>query len=106
MACGAGPVPPLWSPIDRLVERTLVAPEGVAVFLIDEVGKMECYLASFVSAMRRLLGSSTRIVITVAERGGGFIAEVRGSRDAELWTVTPTNRDALPRRVLQWLAAD
>ncbi len=30
---------------------------------------------------------------------------VRGTRDSELWMVTPTNRDALPRRVLHWLSA-
>ncbi len=75
------------------------------VFLIDEVGKMECYSAAFVSAVRRLLGSSTPLVMTVGERGGGFIAEVRELSSAELWTVTRENRNALPRRVRHWLAA-
>lgn len=88
--------------IDALVERSLLASAGDALFLIDEVGKMECHSASFVSAMRRLLSSSIPQVVTVAERGGGFIAEVRGLRGAELWQVTRENRDALPRRVLQW----
>ncbi|MCP3960759.1 MAG: AAA family ATPase [bacterium] len=89
--------------IDALVERSLAAPADAEVFLIDEVGKMECHSAAFVSAMRRLLDSSIPLVITVAERGGGFIGEVRGLRGAELWTVTRGNRDALPRRVLEWL---
>jgi hypothetical protein len=44
-------------------------------------------------------------VVTVAERGGGFIAEVRELPGADLWTVTHENRDGLPRRVLQWLDA-
>ena len=89
--------------IDALVARSLTVPAEVEAFLIDEVGRMECHSAEFVSAMRRLLGSSTPMVITVAERGGGFIAEVRGHRGTELWTVTHQNRDALPRRVLRWL---
>ncbi len=89
--------------IDVLVERSLAAPEDAEIFLIDEVGKMECYSVAFVSAMRRLLGSSTPLVITVAERGGGFVAEVRGLPGAELWTVTRSNRDVKPRRVLEWL---
>jgi nucleoside-triphosphatase len=88
--------------IDALVERSLSASADDALFLIDEVGKMECHSASFVAAMRRLLSSSIPQVVTVAERGGGFIAEVRGLRGAELWHVTRENRDALPRRVLQW----
>ena len=89
--------------IDALVERSLAAFSDVAVFLVDEVGKMECHSTVFVSAMRRLLASSTPLVATVAERGGGFMAEVCGLRGAELWTVTPQNRGALPQRVLQWL---
>ena len=82
--------------IDALVERSLAVSADVAVFLIDEVGKMECHSTAFVSAMRRLLTSSTPLVATVAERGGGLIAEVRGLRGAELWTVTPQNRGVLP----------
>ena len=89
--------------IDALVERTLDTLGDAAVFLIDEVGKMECHSVAFVSAMRRLLSSTLPLVITVAERGGGFIAEVRGLRQAELWTVTRDNRDGLPQRVLRWL---
>lgn len=91
--------------VDALVERSLATPSDAEIFLIDEVGKMECHSVAFVAAMRRLLGSSTPLVITVAERGGGFIGEVRGLRGAELWTVTTANRDALPQRVLQWLGA-
>jgi len=90
--------------IDELVERSLVSPaDHPTLFLIDEVGKMECHSAAFVSAMRRILGSSTPAVITVAERGGGFIVEVRELRGAEIWTVTAENRDGLPGRVLEWL---
>ena len=89
--------------IDALVERSLAAPVDAAVYLIDEVGKMECHSAAFVSAMRRLLGLPIPLVVTVAERGGGFIDEVRELPGAELWTVTPQNRDALPGRVLHWL---
>ena len=91
--------------IDALVERSLAASVGAELFLIDEVGKMECHSVAFVIALRRLLSSSIPLVITVAERGGGFIAEVRERRDGELWTVTPRNRGALPGRVLQWLEA-
>ena len=89
--------------IDALVERSLAAPFDAALYLIDEVGKMECHSTAFVAAMRRLLSSSSRLVVTVAERGGGFISEVRELPAAELWTVTPQNRDALPARVLHWL---
>ena len=89
--------------VDELVERSVAVPGDVDVFLIDEVGRMECLSASFVSAMRRLLSSSARLVITVAQRGGGFIGEIRGLRGGELWTVTTENRDSLPAHVLRWI---
>jgi nucleoside-triphosphatase len=89
--------------IDEVAEATLAPRTGVDVYLVDEVGKMECLSTRFVAAMRRLLGSPYPVVATVGQRGGGFIAEVKSRRDAEVWTVTPGNRDALPARVLEWL---
>jgi nucleoside-triphosphatase len=75
----------------------------VDVWLVDEIGKMACLSARFVSAMRRLLDGTAPIVATVALRGGGFIAEVKRHRDAELWTVAASSRDALPARIVAWL---
>ena len=54
---------------DPLVERSLAWPEVADVYLIDEVGKMECQSASFFVAMRQLVSSSTPLVISVAEGG-------------------------------------
>jgi len=45
------------------------------------------------------------VVATVAQRGGGFISEVKRRPDAELRTVTHATRDALPREIADWLAA-
>ncbi len=92
--------------VDALVARTLAAPADVDLLLIDEVGKMECCSAAFVAAVRRLLASPTPMVVTVAERGGGFVGEVRGLGGAGIWTVTRGNRDALPGRVVEWLGLD
>jgi nucleoside-triphosphatase len=74
------------------------------VYLVDEIGKMECLSARFVAAMRTLMAGSTPIVATIGARGGGFIAEVKRSRDCELWQLTHANRDHMPPRVLAWLA--
>lgn len=74
-----------------------------AIYLIDEIGKMECMSAAFVEAMRSLLDSGRALVATVAQRGGGFIADVKRRADVELWTVTPATRDALPDRIVAWV---
>jgi nucleoside-triphosphatase len=88
--------------IERLA-RAALAP-GAEVYLVDEIGKMECCAPAFVEAMRRLLQGPAPLVATVAQRGGGFIAEARAWPGADLWEVTRANRDALPARVLDWLA--
>ena len=44
------------------------------------------------------------VVATVAQRGGGFIDEVKGREDCELWTLNRSNREAMPQRIVAWLA--
>jgi nucleoside-triphosphatase len=90
------------SALDAVVE-TALAPAGVDIHLVDEVGKMECLSPRFVAAMRALLDRRRRCVATVAKRGGGFIAEVKQRRDVELWEITRANRDEMPAKILAWL---
>jgi nucleoside-triphosphatase len=88
--------------VDEMAAAELAIRHGT-VYLVDEIGKMECLSAKFVAAMRRLLDSPVTVVATVAQRGSGFIAEVRQRKDVELWEVTPANRDELPQRIVEWL---
>jgi nucleoside-triphosphatase len=74
------------------------------VFLVDEIGKMECLSDRFVIAMRRLLAEPRTVVATIARHGGGFIAEAKRIAGATTWEVTHTNRDSVAEHVLSWLA--
>jgi nucleoside-triphosphatase len=74
-----------------------------ALYLIDEIGKMECLSAAFVAAVARLFAADRPVVATVAEHGTGFIDAVKRHQRAELWQVTRANRDALPARVVSRL---
>lgn len=89
--------------LDTRAEALLAPRAEVAVYLVDEVGRMECLSPRFVVAMRRLLASDRRVVATVAKQGGGFIAEARRWPGATLWEVTRDNRDRLPDDILAWL---
>jgi nucleoside-triphosphatase len=86
--------------IDAAVEAALGARDGTTLYLVDEIGKMECLSERFVASMRRLLGGKVPVVASVARRGGGFIAEVRRREDCELWTLTRANRDAMPFEII------
>jgi nucleoside-triphosphatase len=83
----------------------LLRPDSDArVYLVDEIGKMECLSDRFVAAMRVLLSGHAPVVATVGAQGGGFIAEVKRRPECELWEVTRVNRDEMPARILAWLA--
>src|SRR5438132_7271042 len=63
--------------IDRATEAALAPRRGVRLYLVDEIGKMECLSARFVTDMRRVLAGSIPLFATVANRGVGFIGEVK-----------------------------
>lgn len=90
--------------LDAALEAALATEHAAGVWLVDEIGKMECLSARFVSRMRELLAGSGPVVATVAQRGAGFIDEVKRREDCELWTLTRANRDAMAERILAWIA--
>jgi nucleoside-triphosphatase len=79
---------------------------AVQVYLVDEIGKMECLSERFVAAMRTLLIGPKPVVATIALRGGGFIAEAKRTQGAAIWEVTCATRDLLPSRGSRWLEAE
>ncbi len=89
--------------IDAVAAEALAPSPSIDLYLVDEIGRMECLSRRFVAAMRVLLDSDRRVIATVALRGEGFIAEVKRRRDVELREVTLRDRDALPGAILEWL---
>jgi len=71
----------------------------VDLFIVDEIGKMECFSAAFCTSVRRLLQDERPLLGTIALRGPAFIQEVRGRPDLDLLEVTPINREALPGEI-------
>jgi nucleoside-triphosphatase len=91
------------SALDELAGSALAPDPAVAVYLVDEIGKMECLSPHFVAALRALLAGEQTVVASVALKGGGLIDEVKHRSDALLWEVTRENRDRLPGQLLAWL---
>jgi len=88
--------------LERVAKPALALDES-GVYLVDEIGKMECLSSTFVKAVVRLLDSRRPLVATVAQRGAGFIVDIKRHPNAELWQVTRENRDDLPARIVSWL---
>ena len=89
--------------IDVLADSELALREDVDLYIIDEIGKMECLSQRFVAATRALLDSTQPVVATVGQRGGGFVAEARRYPGARCQEVTAANRDQLPEQVVRWI---
>lgn len=75
----------------------------VDLVVVDEVGKMECFCQVFVQRMETLLDGPTPLLLTVAMKGSGFIAQVKQRAGVELIEVTRENRDELPDKLVERL---
>jgi nucleoside-triphosphatase THEP1 len=84
---------PFLSPAPAELNRE---PGDADVYVIDEIGRMECMSEIFVKAIVRILDAPVPVLATIAAKGGGFITEVKARPDVEIVTVTAANRDALP----------
>ncbi len=73
-------------------------------FVIDEIGKMECFSEKFVSAIHRLFASDRSILATVAQKGTGLISEVKNHPAVKLFNLTRQNRDEIIAEILQILS--
>lgn len=90
--------------LEDAAARLLAPRPDIDLYLVDEIGKMECLSEVFVFAMRKLLNSGRPVVATVALKGAGFIAQVKRRADARLFEVTRANRERLPQKLCALLA--
>ncbi len=74
------------------------------LFIIDEIGKMECFSKKFVTAVRRLFPSDKSVLATVAQKGTGLVSEVKNYPDAKLFNLTAKNRDNIITEISQILS--
>jgi nucleoside-triphosphatase len=92
---------------EELVEAELGnGASEVDLFVIDEIGKMECYSERFVEAARAVLDGPVPVLGTVGYKGRGFIEQVKRRGDVRVIEVTPGNREelvaGLVNRISKW----
>ncbi|KAI1894642.1 hypothetical protein AGOR_G00117860 [Albula goreensis] len=75
-----------------------------AVFVIDEIGKMELFSQAFVRAVRQALDSSACSILgTIPIPKGkplGLVEEVRNRSDVKVFNVTKDNRDTILQDIM------
>ncbi len=81
------------------IERT-----EVELFVLDEIGKMECLSKKFIAAVRRLFASDKSVLATVAQKGTGLISEVKSFPGTKLFNLTRQNSDKTVAEISQILS--
>ena len=89
--------------LERVVDTVLALNETVDLYLVDEIGRMECFSKHFINAMIALLDSDHLVIATIHRKAGGFVQEVKNRSDVELWWVTRETRDQMIDQVLAWI---
>ncbi len=74
------------------------------LFVIDEIGKMECFSEKFVNAIRLLFSSRKSVLATVAKKGKGLISEIKNYPDTLLFNLTTQNHDKVVDEISQILS--
>lgn len=74
------------------------------LFVIDEIGKMECLSEKFVTVIRRLFASDKSVLATVAKKGRGLISEVKNHPGTKLFNLTAQSRDKVIAEISQILS--
>ncbi|MBA7623910.1 Nucleoside-triphosphatase THEP1 [subsurface metagenome] len=74
------------------------------LFVIDEIGKMECLSEKFVTVVRQLFASDKSVLATVARKGSGLISEVKNHPGTKLFNLTRQGRDGTVAEILQTLS--
>jgi len=75
-------------------------------YVIDEIGKMECFSEHFVNAVRSLFESDKAVLATVAQKGSGFIGEVKKYPDIKLFNLNRENFERTTSEVLELLRGE
>ena len=76
----------------------------VELFVIDEIGKMECLSENFVEAVRKLFASNKAILATVAQKGANLISEVRTYPKVRVFTLKRETHDNTVIEILELLS--
>ena len=73
------------------------------LFIIDEIGKMECLSEKFIAVVHHLFASEKSVLATVAQKGTGLISDVKNYPGTKLFNLTHQNYDKTISEILEIL---
>jgi nucleoside-triphosphatase len=86
------------------IRKAIDSRDATAV-VIDEIGKMEMFSGEFRGAVLKAMSSSKIVVATVMQKNHDWVSALKAMPQVTVWEITEATRDAMPGRVLQWIAS-
>jgi nucleoside-triphosphatase len=88
---------------EKAIVPILDAESDAEIFIIDEIGKMECLSEKFVETIRRLFASEKAVLATVAKKGKGLISEVKKYPGVNLFHLEREKQEKIISEILELL---
>jgi len=85
------------------IRKAIDSRDATAV-VIDEIGKMEMFSGEFRGAVLKAMSSSKIVVATVMQKNHDWVSALKAMPQVTMWEITEATRDAMPGRVMQWIA--
>ena len=73
------------------------------LIVIDEIGRMELYSEKFKKMINKILESDFKILGVIQKKQKEFIKKVRRMKDAQIFEVSPENREKILSYVKEWI---
>ena len=79
--------------IDHVAVPAMTCRDDSDIIVIDEIGKMECFSATFRETLLDVLDSANSVIGSIALKGDGFISGIKKRTDTQLISVSDKNRE-------------
>ncbi len=79
--------------LENMLDNIFAREKKTGLYIIDEIGKMECKSKKFSRIIIELLNSEKPVVATIAEKGADLINVIKKRDDVKIFEINPNNRD-------------
>lgn len=80
---------------DKMLDTIFIKAKKTGLYVIDEIGKMECKSKKFSKYVVEFLNSDKLVIASIAEKATGLINDIKKRDDVTLYHLTDNNRDIL-----------
>lgn len=78
---------------EPFVESIFLREKKTGLYIIDEIGKMECMSKKFSKLVLTLLDSDKPVIASISEKGVGIFNDIKKRNDIKLIDITHYNRE-------------